>query len=93
MPRQYRLIPVSVEAIQLTPESVQRAAQWCGGVEVEEIHPTDSSKRFVALNIPTLEGVQRASEGDYIVKELSLVAKGRIRVMRAREFESKYEPI
>lgn len=93
MPRQYRLIPVSVEAIQITSESVHRAALWCGGVEVEEIDPIDSTKKFAALNIPTLAGVQRAGEGDYVVKEMSPVAKGRFRVMSKYDFESKYEPV
>lgn len=93
MPRQYRLIPISVEAIQVTPQSVHRAALWCGGIEVEEIDPIDNTKKFSALNIPTLSGVQRAGEGDYVVKEMSPTARGRFRVMRQHEFETKYEPI
>jgi hypothetical protein len=87
MPRKYRLIPVSVEAIQLTPESVKRAALWCGGVEVEEIDPHDSTKKFVALNIPTLSGVKRAGEGDYVIKGL----QGEFSVMNSTDFETRYE--
>lgn len=87
MPKKYRLIPVSVEAIQLTPETVKRAALWSGGVEIEEIDPEDSTKKFCGLNIPTLTGVQRAQEGDYILKNL----QGHVTVMPKREFEARYE--
>lgn len=89
MPREFQLIPVQVTAIQLTPESVERAAQFCGGIQVTEIDPFDRSKKFVALNIPTLHGVKRASEGQYIVKD----AKGHITVMHASEFENMYQEI
>ena len=89
LPQRYRLIPVSVEAIQLSVETAERAAVWTGGRIVEEIDPINSTKRFVALNIPTLEGVQRASDGDYVVRSLG----GEFSVMRAREFERKYELI
>lgn len=89
MPRQYRLVAGVVEAMQLTPQQVQAAALWCGGMEVEEIDPMDSTKKFVGLNIPTLDGVKRAGQGDYILKHLS----GQFEVMSLREFEAKYEPI
>lgn len=87
VPRMYRLIPVSVEAIQITPENVKRAALWCGGVEVEEIDAQDSTKKFVALNIPTLSGVKRAGESDYVIKGL----QGEFSVMNADDFEARYE--
>lgn len=89
MPREYQLIPVNVTAIKLTPESVERAAQFSGGIQVEEIDPFDRSRRFVALNIPTLYGMKRASEGEYIVKD----QKGIITIMSPSEFESKYQEI
>jgi hypothetical protein len=78
---------VSVEAIQVTPESVERATLWSGARQVEEIDPNDSTKRFVALNIPTLDGVKRAGEGDYIVRN----NLGEFSVMSQPEFESKYK--
>lgn len=89
MPKKYRLIPVSVEAMQVTPESVKRAALWCGGVEVEEIDPQDKAKKFAALNIPTLSGVKRAGETDYIVKGL----QGDFSVMNREDFEARYEMV
>lgn len=64
----YRKKAVTIEANQLTKDNVEAVALWCGGQRVEEIDPNDSDIRFVAINIPTLEGVMRASEGDYIIK-------------------------
>jgi hypothetical protein len=90
MPQEYRLIPVSVTAIQLTPEKFQRAQLWTGGVPVTEIDALDSKKRFVALNIPTILGTIRAGEGDYIFKD---PGTGIFKVMSAKEFERQYEPI
>lgn len=90
MPHEYQLIPVHVTAIKLTPESAERAAAFCGGVLIEEIDPQDSKKRFVGINFPTLSGVKRATQGDYIVKDHTT---GEISVMVAYEFERKYEPI
>ena len=89
MPRPYEsieLIPVAVTAIQVTPESVHRAAVWSGSVEVEEIDPFDKSIKFCALNVPTLDGVKRAQEGDYVVQD----NEGRFDVIKKAEFEAKY---
>ena len=64
----YRKKPVEVEAIQLMSDNAEEVAVWCGGVVIEEIDPVDSDKKWVGINIPTLEGVMRASEDDYIIK-------------------------
>jgi len=64
----YRKKPVEVQAIQLTLGNAEEVAVWCGGVVIEEIDPVDSDKKWVGINIPTLEGVMRASEDDYIIK-------------------------
>lgn len=89
MPRPYRsveLFPVAVEAIQLSAESVHRAAVWSGAVETEEIDPFDKTVRFVALNVPTLQGIERCQEGDYVVKD----NEGNFGVVKKSEFEAKY---
>jgi hypothetical protein len=89
MPSQYRLIQVSVTAIQLTPDSFDRARIFCGGVPVTEMDPFDSKKQFVAPNIPTIAGTVRAGQGDYIIKD----AFGVISVLSAKEFERRYERV
>lgn len=80
------VVPLTIEAIHLTPESVQRAAGWCKGVPVEE-WDEERTKKFVGLDIPTLYGVKRAHENDYIIKN----SAGDFSVMTQEEFEEKYE--
>lgn len=89
MPKRYQLILATVEAMKLEPSNVERVAVWCGGVEVTKTNTLDSTKKFVALNIPTLQGAQRASEGDYVVKDRN----GGFFVILAREFEAQYQLI
>lgn len=88
MPSRYELIPVAVEAIQITPDSVHRAALWCGGRETEEIDD-ETGERTVGLNVPTLEGVDRASHGWYVVKDVN----GEFKVKSPGQFEREYRAI
>ncbi len=90
MPRKFRLIipPGEVEALQLTPEKVQRAEAWTGGVQVVQGDPLDSNLKFVALNIPTeKEGAVRAEPNWWILKH----PDGHFSTMGPEEFEAKYE--
>lgn len=87
MPQKYKLISHTVEAIQLCPDSSDRVAMWCGGMVIDEYDAQDKTKHFVAMNIPTIVGVKRASEGDYIVKD----GTGVISVWKKNQFESEYE--
>lgn len=64
----YRKKSVIVQAIQLAPDNAEEIATWCGGLVVQEIDPEDDEKRYDVINIPTLEGVMRASQGDYVIK-------------------------
>ena len=88
MPQEYELITHTVLAMQLTPASVSDAELWTGGLQRESVDPFDSKKTFVELNIPTLDGVKRASQGDWIFKK-----DGSFQVMSDREFRSTYRPI
>lgn len=65
--QKYRKKPVVVEAVKLSKANAAEVTQWCGGLEVEEVDPY-SEAVFVGVNIPTLEGTMRASEGDYVIK-------------------------
>jgi hypothetical protein len=87
MPRRYQVIPYEVEAIQLTPESIDRAEIWSGGQRVTEVDAIDHTQKFVALNIPTMTGVKRAQQGDYVVKH----GRGQIEVMSERQFQQTYQ--
>lgn len=89
MPKTYQIKMYTVEAIQINAESVDRAALWCGGVKVDEYDPLDHTRKFAALNVPTMSGVKRAQQGDYVVKETG----GEFRVISKHDFESKYEVV
>lgn len=76
-----------VEAFQLTPENADDLVVWTGGRFVEEIEPLDENVTYVAINIPSLDGGMRASEGDYIIK----LPNGRFSVMHPDAFQKMYE--
>lgn len=88
MPRHYHLTVGGgeVEAIELTPEKLDKALLWTGGVQVVEIDPFDNVLRFVAINFPTAGEIRRASQGDFIIKD----GLGNLSVMGPNEFHSKY---
>lgn len=58
-----------VEAHQVTPETATEIALWCGGKLVEEIHPFTGEKT-PGINVQTLRGVMRASNTDYVAKNV-----------------------
>lgn len=58
-----------VEAIRLTPETLQDVLEWTGGVAVTEIDALDPSHTYVGVNLENGNGeMLRASEGDYVIK-------------------------
>lgn len=85
----YRKKAVTIEANQLTKENAEAIAHWCGGYLVEEINPIDDHERFVGINIPTLEGPMRASEGDFVIKGV----QGEFYPCKPSIFEATYEPV
>lgn len=64
----FRKKPVEIEAMQLTASNVNEVARWCGGGAIEEVSPRDHTDVYVALDIPTLEGVMRANCGDWVIR-------------------------
>ena len=71
MPGKYRKKPVVIEAWRVTPENVREVAAWCGGRVVEVEKPSDPCDVYVALKIPTLEGVMTAETyhgGDWVIR-------------------------
>lgn len=89
MATRFRRKPVEVEALRLTPDTVQYVTLWCGGFATEEIDPFDSDIRHPAINVPNYKGVMRASDGDYVVKS----PWGEFFVMKKQAFDAEYEPI
>lgn len=64
----YPVTVYEVEAMEVKPEDAQQIARWCGGEVATEISKIDKTLRFSAILLPTMTGVKRALEGDFIVK-------------------------
>lgn len=78
-----------VYARQLVPGQAEDIAQWCGGRVVEVEDAIDSNQKFVGINVPTLGGAVRASEGDYIIKDNN----GAFSKCTRGEFEAEYDEV
>jgi len=57
----YRKLPVEIEAIQLTDDTMDLALHWC-------LNSTPVSPFGVGLIIHTLEGDMTATENDWIIR-------------------------
>lgn len=96
--KQYRKKPVTIEAVALTRENVHSVAAWCGGRVIEEGKASDPSDVYLALDIPTLEGVMRGEtmdssgrypHGDWIIKGVN----GEFYPIEASIFRETYEAV
>lgn len=98
----YRKKPVEIEAMQVTRENVDTVAAWCGGRVYREEKASDPPDVYVALDIPTLEGVMRAETfhpstwdgrryagGDFIIRGV----KGEFYPCKPDIFAATYEPV
>ena len=59
---------IEIEALCLASENVLELTAWCGGVSVVEHDALEHSTIFAAINVPTVFGMMRAQEGDWIIK-------------------------
>lgn len=82
----YRTRSEYIEAVQLTADNVKEVTLWCGGYEVQELDPREETRNKVGVNIPTMEGTARVSEGDYVVRD----ANRRFWKFSEMEFQAKY---
>lgn len=78
-----------IEAAQLTKENVVEITAWCRGVEVVEYDAVNKENAYVGINLMTLAGPTRASEGDYVVKD----SVGNFHVLMNHIFEATIEPV
>lgn len=83
----YKLIEDGVWAVQVTKENVEEVAVWCGGQVVQETSAINETEKFVGINVPTLNGNERASERDFILEN----SRGEKSVKKAAEFLRNYE--
>jgi hypothetical protein len=80
---------VLVMAMQVTEATIQQAELFTSGHRVVEIDALDPTLTYIGINVPTSDGVKRASEGDYLVKELG----GQVTVVRKNVFERYYDAV
>lgn len=76
-----------VHVVEVKPENRDELERFCGGAIITEHDPEDHSKTYIGVNVPTLDGVVRASEGDFIVRSEA----GRYTVVPREEFLAQYE--
>jgi len=92
MAQKFRKKPVVIDAMRVTPENVEEVAVWCGGRVFSEAKASDPTDVYIALDIPTLEGVVRAQTyhgGDYIIKGV----QGEFYPCKPDIFAATYEPV
>jgi len=88
LPRVYHIKSDKTAAIRLTAENILEVATWCDGVIIQEQDRDDREQTYGGLNVPTGGGgYERASEGDYVLKNSS----GRFSAMKPGAFERKFE--
>lgn len=82
---EFRKKPVVIEAMQFTAES---CAEVCDFIGIEH-HEVGRCGLDSPLEVHTLEGVMRASVGDWIIKGVS----GEFYPCKPDIFEATYEPV
>lgn len=78
-----------VEANQVRQENYEAIAEWCGGVAVVEHDAIVHSMHFPAVNVPCLDGIERAQEMAWVVK----YPAGHFRTFRDAVFRSLFEAV
>lgn len=78
-----------VEVNQLDANNAIALSVWCNGVLVQEHDALQHDITFAAINVPAAEGMQRAQEGDWIVRSLT----GNFYVVKEHEFDQMFEAV
>ena len=90
-PLKYRKKPVVIEAMRFYADELVmvEVARWCGGRIGSEAKASDHTDVAYWIDIPTLEGVMKASPGDYIIKGV----QGEIYPIKESIFRETYERV
>jgi hypothetical protein len=83
----YRKKPVVIDAIQLTPQTIQQVREFITTEFTEAFTLDDFGKTVPIINIRTLEGWIQASNGDYIIKGVA----GEFYPCKPAIFDATYE--
>jgi len=79
----YRKKPVVIEAQKFTLDNAREVSKWCDGTLL------DFSPHRPFIEIPTDEGIMKASLGDFIIRGI----KGEFYPCKPDIFEATYEPV
>jgi hypothetical protein len=90
----FRKKPVVIEAVQFTGISAIRSAPWLArALDQGELWPATGTARVAAevdaIEIATLEGIHRASPGDWIIRGV----KGELYPCKPDIFAATYERV
>ena len=90
-PLKYRKKPVVIEAMRFYADELVmvEVARWCGGRIGSEAKASDHTDVAYWIDIPTLEGVMKASPGDYIIKGV----QGEFYPIKESIFRETYERV
>lgn len=78
-----------VSAVQIQQDTYAKAAIWCNGRVIKELIDADGDEWQMGINVPAMGGMDRASETDYVVRDMA----GAFHVMTQHEFESHFEEV
>lgn len=82
--KQFRKLPVVIEAVQLTWSNFEDVKAWSGS----QYWSRPPMRAITGLKVPTLEGVHEASIGDWIIKGVA----GEFYPCKPDIFALTYEP-
>ena len=89
----FRKKPIVIEAMRCTRETAEEVATWCGGRVESSVNQADKNDVYVAVKIPTLEGVMTANAtimgGDWVIRGVH----GEFYPCKPDIFEATYEAV
>lgn len=86
----FRKKPIVIEAVQLRWDTWSEMCDFVGVGKLSNGKPEGCQDgEYIGLNIPTLEGLQHASENDWIIKGV----KGEFYPCKPDIFEETYEAV
>lgn len=89
----YRKKPIVIQALQLRWDNWPEMCEFVGVGKLSDGKPEgfnpQGDSNIIGLNIPTLEGVMQAIQGDYIIKGV----KGEFYPCKPDVFEMTYEAV
>lgn len=87
--KRFRKLPVEIDAVELRADNADAVASWCGGRAIHDPKASDPTDVYVGVDIPTLEGVMRASVGDQVIRGV----QGEFYPCKADIFAATYEEV